>query len=639
MAILVSPEDTLLTVSLTNAAFVATKFTISALPVNGTLYLDAAMTQPVALNTAITAVGGTASVYFMPMANWNGTTSLSYSATKGKTKAVNTDSITITPVNDAPTLTGTQTALISGTEDTGYTLNIADLLQGWSDVDGNPLSVANLVASNGTLIDNGNGTWTFTPNANFNGTVNLGYQVSDGQGGLTAASRSFSVTAVNDAPVVAALSTSLPDQVTTQVISAALPTGLFADPDGDVLSYSATLADGSPLPAWLNCDPATGTLSGNPSGLTATTQLSIVVSASDGQFTTAAPALTLNILAGGTFKLTALSDKYTGTIADEKIYGFGGNDWIDAGAGNDYLDGGIGADTMIGGTGNDTYVIDNAFDTVAELANEGTDTILTSINLSQLPAHVENLTLTGNAAYSLTGNDLNNQLTGNSAANRIDGGLGADRMIGGGGNDTYSVDNAGDIVVEASLGGLDSISSSVSYAMPANVETMVLTGSAVAALGNSASNALIGNAAANVIGGGLGNDLLTAGAGNDQFVFSTPAGPGNVDTVTDFAAGDLLVFDAFVFSGLATGAQTLATGAGVTSAAQASDHLIFDTTSKALYYDADGSGAAAAPVQVATLSGVSALAMADFFIGNSSLAAAGNPAAGHLDPATGLLMV
>jgi Ca2+-binding RTX toxin-like protein len=636
MATLVSPEDTLLTISLTNAAFVARTFTISALPANGALYLDAAMTKPVALNAAITAVGGIASVYFMPAANWNGSTSLSYSAVKGKTTAVATQAITVTPVNDAPTLSGAQTALSNATEDASLTLTTADLLQGWTDADGDPLSIANLVASNGTLTDNGNGTWTFMPGANFNGTVSLGYQVTDGQGGVSAASQSFTVTAVNDAPVAAAAAAALPDQLTSQAFSVPLPAGLLTDPDGDALTYSATLADGSPLPAWLNCDPVSGTLSGNPGALATSTQFSIVVSASDGQVVTAAPALSLKFFAGGTVNLTALPDKYVGSIANERIFGWGGNDTINAGAGNDYLDGGIGTDTMIGGQGNDIYVIDNAFDSVIELANEGIDTIQTTLNLPQLPAQVENLTLTGNAANSLTGNELNNLLTGNSAANRIDGGLGADRMVGGNGNDSYVVDNAGDVIVETALGGLDAISSSVSYVVPVSVESLTLTGNAVAALGNAAPNAIVGNAADNVIGGNGGSDILTGGAGNDQFVFTTAPGLGNVDLVVDFTAGDHLVFDAFVFQGLGAGAQTLATGAGA-SAALPSDHLIFDTTSKALYYDADGSGATAA-VQVATLTGVSALTMADVFIGNSTLAAA-NPTFGHIDAATGLLMV
>ena len=70
------------------------------------------------------------------------------------------------------------------------------------DVDGDLLQVINLNADNGTLADNQNGTYTFTPDADFNGTVNLSYQVSDGKGGFVNATNSFVVDAVNDAPMI-----------------------------------------------------------------------------------------------------------------------------------------------------------------------------------------------------------------------------------------------------------------------------------------------------------------------------------------------------------------------------------------------------------------------------------------------------
>jgi hypothetical protein len=108
-------------------------------------------------------------------------------------------SFSITPVKDAPT--GTATAsLVAGTEDTAYIISASDLLQGFSEVEGDKLSVANLTASNGSITANPDGSYTFTPDANFNGSVNLSYNVIDGNGGTVAASQSFSVAAVNDAP-------------------------------------------------------------------------------------------------------------------------------------------------------------------------------------------------------------------------------------------------------------------------------------------------------------------------------------------------------------------------------------------------------------------------------------------------------
>ena len=63
-------------------------------------------------------------------------------------------------------------------------------------------------------------------------------------------------------------------------------------------------------------------------------------------------------------------------------------------------------------------------------------------------------------------------------------------MTGGAGNDTYAVDNAGDVVVEASGEGADTVSSSVTYTLAANVEDLVLTGSAnLNGTGNTLANA------------------------------------------------------------------------------------------------------------------------------------------------------
>ena len=97
---------------------------------------------------------------------------------------------------------------------------------------------------------------------------------------------------------------------------------------------------------------------------------------------------------------------------------------------------------MVGGTGNDTFVVDNTGDTVTENANEGTDTVQTSISYTLGP-NIENLTLTGASAINGTGNELNNVLVGNSAANVLIGGTGNDALNGGAGNDTYTY-NLGD---------------------------------------------------------------------------------------------------------------------------------------------------------------------------------------------------
>jgi len=150
------------------------------------------------------------------------------------------------------------------------------------------------------------------------------------------------------------------------------------------------------------------------------------------------------------------------------LSGFGGktnflgaatNDWIKAGIGNDILNGGAGADTMIGGAGNDSYYVDNVGDSIIENANQGTDTVFTTITYT-LAANVENLTLQGTTAINGIGNDLNNTITGNTVANTLNGGAGADTLIGGVGNDNLSLglnDNAIDNVNYVLGDGVDTV--------------------------------------------------------------------------------------------------------------------------------------------------------------------------------------
>jgi len=111
-------------------------------------------------------------------------------------------------------------------------------------------------------------------------------------------------------------------------------------------------------------------------------------------------------------------------------------------------------------------------------------------------------------------------------------------LAGNAGDDTYVVYAAGDQVVEKLGEGTDTVQSSVNYALPDNVERLVLTGAAaINGTGNSGANTIIGNGAANVIIGGGGTDTLTGGAGADVFKFlalsdSPTAASG--DHITDF---------------------------------------------------------------------------------------------------------
>ena len=206
---------------------------------------------------------------------------------------------------------------------------------------------------------------------------------------------------------------------------------------------------------------------------------------------------------------TDQNDILAGFGNDNVLRGLGGNDQLDGGGGNDTLEGGPGDDTYIistgdsvvenpnegtdtiqsvvthtleanvenltlvggssingtgnaldnvlignqnfaanvltGGAGNDTYAIGFG-DTVIENANEGTDTVQSSVTHT-LGTDVENLTLTGSSAINGTGNVLDNVLTGNSAANALAGNAGNDTLTGGAGADSL-IGGAGDDVLQ-----------------------------------------------------------------------------------------------------------------------------------------------------------------------------------------------
>ncbi|WP_173947728.1 hypothetical protein [Microvirga terrae] len=191
---------------------------------------------------------------------------------------------------------------------------------------------------------------------------------------------------------------------------------------------------------------------------------------------------------------------------------------ITGNAGSNVLDGGAGADELAGGQGNDVYVVDHQNDQVTEAAGEGIDTVRASVSHT-LGRNVENLVLTGGDDIDGAGNELGNSLTGNAGKNRLDGGAGADQLAGGDGDDTYMVDHEGDLVAERAGEGADTVRASVSYALGAHVEDLVLTGFGdIRGTGNDLANRITGNTGHNILDGGAGADRMAAGDGNDTYV-------------------------------------------------------------------------------------------------------------------------
>ncbi len=242
-----------------------------------------------------------------------------------------------------------------------------------------------------------------------------------------------------------------------------------------------------------------------------------------------------------------------------------GYDALFGGDGNDTLDGGGDYDQMYGGRGDDYYIYESQ-DAIGEIAGEGIDTIEVSEHLPSyflMPENVERLVLTGIESLWGIGNELDNLLSGNAGANwlqsrggsdtlqglagadtleggegsdTLDGGTGSDSLVGGGGDDLYLAD-VGDTLVEAGGGGTDTVRIVASYALGAEIENLILGGSAnYNGVGNTLANRISGNAGANTLYGGDGADTLNGVQGND-----TLYGHGGADSLDGGDGADTLI--------------------------------------------------------------------------------------------------
>lgn len=253
---------------------------------------------------------------------------------------------------------------------------------------------------------------------------------------------------------------------------------------------------------------------------------------------------------------SATGSTLAGVAGNDTLRGGVGNDVLLGGPGNDRLEGGAGADWMEGGAGNDVYLVDDQADSVVELADEGVDSVQSSISLA-LSANVDNLTLTGSSDLQGTGNDIDNSIVGNAGANvltgmagndRLRGGGGNDLLLGGDGNDTYIVSDAGDSVEELADEGTDLVQASVDWVLGANLENLTLTGAAIlSGSGNVLDNVLTAGAAGGVLHGLAGKDTLKGGAAHD--VLSGEEGDDRLDggesgdSMTGGTGNDVYVVD------------------------------------------------------------------------------------------------
>jgi Ca2+-binding RTX toxin-like protein len=244
-----------------------------------------------------------------------------------------------------------------------------------------------------------------------------------------------------------------------------------------------------------------------------------------------------------------LANTITGNSGSNILYGGGGDDRLSGGAGIDVLYGGLGTDILDGGTEPNGYLylareesagatVDtikgfktgiDLIDVSATLAlsvnwtfSAGVSTVTVDTVYGAMTIKVEGVVakddfiLTDGLIGGTAGNDT---LQGTADTDIIFGGAGADTMTGGAGDDYYFVDNGGDKVVEIAGGGIDGVESTASYVLGAEVEYLLLAGTAaINGTGNALDNLLFGNDAANILDGGAGDDGLDGGGGADRLI-------------------------------------------------------------------------------------------------------------------------
>ena len=295
---------------------------------------------------------------------------------------------------------------------------------------------------------------------------------------------------------------------------------------------------------------------------------------------------------------TGISSGGDGADTLTNMEGIRGSAWIDTltGDANDnFLRGGGGNDVLDGGVGNDWADYRDA-------------TLSVTVNLATGSASGGDGTDTLTNFERIRGSALNDTLTGDTNDNFLRGGTGNDELNGGSGFDWADYFDATAAVTVSLATGTSSGAD--------GADTLTFM---EAIRGGAFNDTLTGSSGNNSLNGGLGNDKLTGGSGADSFLFDTPPNAtSNLDTIADFSlVDDTLVLENGIFTALtATGALNAGyfrSGAGFKTAADSNDYLIYNTTTGALYYDANGSTAGAA-IQIAIFTNMPLLTPSDFWI-------------------------
>ncbi len=388
-------------------------------------------------------LNGNRSFSYTPTADFAGSDSFSYRASDGTlTSNVATVTIGVTGANDAPTAAG---EAYSTTEDTALTVAPPGVLANDTDSDGNPLTaVLESVPSHGTLTLNTDGSFTYTPAADFTGSDSFTYRASDGTLNSNVATVTISVTAVHDAPTVtvtAGGTCGTDDRSGTinltvgDVDSAATSLALSAASSNPTLLPAGNIAfAGGGATRTVTVRTVSGrtgtavvTITVSDGQATSTFQLTVRSGGSDGDTMTGGGGVDLILGQGGNDTLKgaesidllcggASKDTLSGGVGDDTLIGAGEDDVLNGDGGIDRLDGGAGKDTLSGGVGDDTLI------------GAGEDDVLNGDDgIDRLDG--------GAGKDTLSGGTADDTLIGAGEDDRLAGGPGADSFSGGPGND------------------------------------------------------------------------------------------------------------------------------------------------------------------------------------------------------------
>ncbi|MDP3840701.1 MAG: tandem-95 repeat protein, partial [Methylococcales bacterium] len=462
-------------------------------------------------------LNGDGTVTFTPNANFNGVVNFTYQATDGVLLSnPATVTVNVAPVNDAPVAVADT---LAATEDTVIIYTAAQLLGNDTDVDSPVLTIASVTSgSNGTAVLNGNGTVTFTPNANFNGAANFTYQATDGLLLSSPATVTVNVAPVNDAPVANPDSLVAPEDIAITYLASDL-LGNDTDVEGSPLTITS-VTSGNNGTAVLNANGSvTFTSALNFNGVA-----NFTYKASDGLLNSNSATVTVNVVgtndapvlttpATVTYIDTPFVDTFTtatgflvGTDVDTGTtltYGITGG--TDNGDGTVSMSSTYGVLTVTKATGEYKFVPNGV--AIEPLGQNVSSTFSVVVSDGALSASKSfTVAITQNGSTETNGSDI------------LINGVGVNHWAGLQGDDTYYVDVAGDIITENVGEGTDIVySSAASYTLADNVESLVIWLSGVNGTGNGLNNYIIGSDGSNIIDGGAGADIMYGGLGSDTY--------------------------------------------------------------------------------------------------------------------------